>query len=73
MRLAYYEIRHQADGRRLAVYTVEAGRRRFIVTRRLGSAQIRLHRQGWTMSSAAEFARPTPNPYTRRRRGFGAV
>ena len=78
MRLAHYEIKRQADGGRLAVYTVEVARRRFIVTRRLGSAHVRFQRRGPLAltappAGAPALQRPRPNPNTRRRRGFGAV
>ena len=78
MRIAHYEIKRQADGGRLAVYTVEVARRRFIVTRRLGSAHVRFQRRGPVALVAPAAGRPAtqrrrPNPNTRRRRGFGAV
>ena len=69
MRVTHYEIKREADGGRLAIYTVEVARRRFTVTRRLGSAHVRVHRR----RPAAAAGRPRPNPYTRRRRGFGPV
>ena len=78
MRIAHYEIKRQADGGRLAVYTVEVARRRFIVTRRLGSAHVRFQRRRPVAliapaAGAPALERPRPNPNTRRRRGFGAV
>ena len=78
MRVAHYEIKRQPNGGRLAVYTVEVARRRFIVTRRLGSAHIRFHRRGAIApldrpAGQPALDRPPPNPNTRRRRGFGAV
>jgi hypothetical protein len=42
MRVTHYEITRQADGGRLVVITVQTSRRRFVVTRRQGSARIRL-------------------------------
>ena len=61
MRVAHYEIKRQADGGRLAVYTVEVARRR-------GRVALTAPAAG---RPAAQRRRPNPN--TRRRRGFGAV
>ena len=78
MRVAHYEIKRQANGGRVAVYTLEVAHRRFIVTRRLGSAQMRVQRRGAIaqidrVAGQPAPERPRPNPNTRRRRGFGAV
>jgi hypothetical protein len=42
MRVTHYEITRAADGGRLVVITLETARRRFVVTRRQGSAWVRL-------------------------------
>ena len=75
MRIAHYEIRRLPGGGRLAVYTIELAGRRFVVTRVLGGAQLRVHR--WPLREqppvGSPLARARPNPHTRRRRGFGAT
>jgi hypothetical protein len=42
MRVTHYEITRAADGGRLVVITLQSARRRFVVTRRQGSARVRL-------------------------------
>jgi hypothetical protein len=42
MRITRYEVTRQAGGRRVAAYTVRIARRQIVLTRRLGSARMRL-------------------------------
>jgi hypothetical protein len=42
MRITRYEVTRQASGRRVAAYTVRIARRQIVLTRRLGSARVRL-------------------------------
>jgi hypothetical protein len=67
MRPLDYEVTLERPDVRLAAYTVEIAGRRFIVTRQLGSAKVRVSRL------SPPSARALPNPNTRRRRGFGPV
>ena len=42
MRITRYEVTRQVGGRRVAAYTVRIARRQIVLTRRLGSARMRL-------------------------------